>query len=48
MLSIEKEDGATEFKEAFLEGATLAVTKFSENFFMAKQMEVQSSNNKVE
>ena len=32
-------DGANEFKEEIMVGATQAVTKFNENFFMRKHME---------
>ena len=32
-------DGASDFKEEVMEGATQAVTKFNENFFMRKHME---------
>ena len=47
-LSLEEENGATEFKEEVLEGANQAVTKFNENFFMKKHMQSKSSEKKVE
>ena len=42
------EDGATVFQEEVLEGATLAVSKFNEHFFMRKHMQAKSANSKVE